>query len=51
MRESILNQDYPVYESFCLLKSSPRVSDNYEMNGPYPYISRDHPDYKYTNNF
>lgn len=50
MRESILNQDYPVYESFCLLKSSPRVSDNYEMNGPYPYISRDHPDYKYTNN-
>ena len=20
------------------------------MNGPYPYISRDHPDYKYTSN-
>ena len=20
------------------------------MNGPYPYISHDHPDYKYTSN-
>lgn len=50
MKDYIARQAYPVYEGFLMLKSSPRVGEAYSMNGPYPYISRDHPDYKYTSN-
>lgn len=50
MKDYIARRAYPVYEGFLLLKSSPRVGEAYKMNGPYPYISRDHPDYKYTSN-
>lgn len=50
MKDYIARQAYPVYEGFLMLKSSPRVGEAYKMNGPYPYISRDHPDYKYTSN-
>lgn len=50
MKDYIARRAYPVYEGFLLLKSSPRVGEAYKMNGPYPYISHDHPDYKYTSN-
>lgn len=48
MRASIENREYPAYDGYCLLRSSTHVGEDYEMYGPYPYISRDHPDYKYT---
>lgn len=48
INDYIRQRAYPVYEGFLLLESSPRVGPEYEMKGPYPYISRDHPDYKYT---
>lgn len=49
MRNEIAHRQYPAYDDFCMLRSSPLVGDRYTIKGPYSYISRDDPTYKYTN--